>query len=323
MESRKVGPRQRVTLLKRSAAVTLLAVAPLALGRPAAAQALQKLRVVTTPTESGAQIYYGLELGLFARAGIDVEIISLQSGSPAAAAVASGSIDVGQGNITSIASAHEHGLPFVLIAPASLYSSTAPTSALIVPKDSPVKTAGDLAGKIVANTGMKNIGEIAADNWIDQQGASVSAVKFIESAMTEMPAAMLRGRVQAAVVVEPFLSAALANGFRVLSYPYTAIAPSFMIGAYFANRDWVRGHADTVRKFADVILETARWANNPANHSRSAVFVEKYTKIQIQPGMTRVRYAERLDPALIQPLIDASAKYQAIGATFPAAELLR
>lgn len=308
-------------MLKRSSAIAALAA--VAVARPARAQALDKVRVVTTPTESGAQIYYGLDLGMFSRAGLDVEIISLQSGSPAAAAVASGSIDVGQGNITSIASAHEHGLPFVLIAPASLYSSSAPTSALIVPGDSPVKTAADLAGKIVANTGMKNIGEIAADGWIDQQGTPIEKVKFIEASLGEMPEAMLRNRVQAADVVEPFLSPALAKGFRVLAYAYTSIAPNFMIGAYFSTRDWVKAHAEVVRRFASTIAETARWANAPQNHTQSAAIVEKYTKIQISPTMARVRYAEKLDPALIQPLIDASAKYGALATTFPAADLLK
>jgi hypothetical protein len=33
-------------------------------------------------------------------------------------------------------------------------------------------------------------------------------------------------------------------------------------------------------------------------------------------------YAEKLDPAMIQPLIDASAKYGAISAPFPAIDLI-
>ena len=36
----------------------------------------------------------------------------------------------------------------------------------------------------------------------------------------------------------------------------------------------------------------------------------------------RVRYHERLDPARIQPLIDAAAKYGRLKAAFPATELL-
>jgi hypothetical protein len=33
-------------------------------------------------------------------------------------------------------------------------------------------------------------------------------------------------------------------------------------------------------------------------------------------------FAEKLDPAQIQPLIDASAKYGAIASTFPAIDLI-
>jgi len=73
-----------------------------------------------------------------------------------------------------------------------------------------------------------------------------------------------------------------------------------------------------VKRFADVILETARWANT--HQAQSAKILEKYTQLAIGPTTTRVRYAETFNPSDVQPVIDVSAKYGLIKKSFPAAD---
>jgi len=279
-------------------------------------QALQKIRVLTTPSESGSQVYYAIELGYFRRLGIEVEIAALGNGAPVAAAVASGSVDIGQGNIVSIATGRQRGVPFVILAPASTYSNSAPTSALIVPTDSPIKTAKDLVGRVIGNSGTKDIGEIAADSWLDANGVTPASVRFTEVPLAAMTEALSRGQIQAGVLIEPFLSVALANGFRVLGRAYGSIANTFVIAAYFTNADWAKAHPELARKFGEAILASAKWANDPAHHAESAQIIEKYTKVHIPSGATRVRYAEVLDPAMMQPVIDAAVKYGWIAKSF-------
>ena len=65
---------------------------------------------------------------------------------------------------------------------------------------------------------------------------------------------------------------------------------------------------------------SAAWAN--VHQADSAALLTKYTQILVVPNMSRTVYAEKLDPAMMQPLIDASAKYGAIDKTFPAADLI-
>jgi hypothetical protein len=45
-------------------------------------------------------------------------------------------------------------------------------------------------------------------------------------------------------------------------------------------------------------------------------------KIAVVPGMKRTIYAAKLDPALVQPLIDGAAKYGITKATFPATDII-
>ena len=115
---------------KVTAAVVMAVVALFA--APAHPQANATLRIATTPIDLGAQALYANDLGFFKRAGLDVDLSVLTSGSVVASAVAGGSIDIGQANIVALAAAHASGLPFAIVAPAGYYTSKAPTTELVV-----------------------------------------------------------------------------------------------------------------------------------------------------------------------------------------------
>jgi NitT/TauT family transport system substrate-binding protein len=286
----------------------------------AGAQTIPTLKVATTPIDVGAEVLYAKDMGFFAKHGLNVDVQFIDNGAAIAAAVASGSIDVAQGNVVTLATAHDKGLPFVVIAPAALYSSTAPTSALIVAKNSPIKTGKDLNGKTIGITGVRNITHIATMQWIDQNGGDSTTAKYIELKFSEMAAAVAAGRIDAGVTAEPDLSVATQDGeARILTPVYNAIAPTFIIGGWFTTSDWAKAHPDLVTRYVAAITEAGAWANK--NQGASAKILEKYTKIESRPGMKRVLFPEKPDLALMQPAIDATAKYKVIKATFPASDL--
>ncbi|HEX3465331.1 MAG TPA: ABC transporter substrate-binding protein [Candidatus Elarobacter sp.] len=304
-----------------AALLALLAVLVLAgTPPPARAQTAPALRVATTPIDIGAQVLWAKDEGFLKKAGVDADISLINNGAAIAAAVASGAVDIGQANLVSLATAHEKGLPFVLIAPGGYYTSSEPTTALVVAKSSPVKSAKDLVGKTIAVSGIKNITQVGASAWLDQNGADPNTVHWIELPFPQMAPALAAGRVDAAVIAEPELSEALGHDARLLAPVYSSVAKEFLIGAWFARADWVKAHPDAVKRFAAAIVETSRWANT--HHAESAKILEKYTKQAISPNIHRVRWAERLDAASAQPLIDASAKYKVLKAAFPAAEFI-
>ena len=301
---------------------TLLGVAAVVgASLPGSAQAVATLKIATTPTDIGSQVFYAQDKGFFKANGLDAQIQIISNGAAITSAVISGALDIAQSNIASLASAHEAGLDIVIVAPAGSYASKAPTTALIVTKNSPFKTAKDLNGKIIAGNGLKNITQVGAFAWMDKNGGDPSTTKFVEMPFPDMPGALAAGRIDAAVIAEPELSSALAKGeVRVLGNCYDGIAKSFMIGAWFTTGAWARAHPDLVKRFSKAMSQTAEWANK--NQAASGVMLTKYTKIEVAPGMKRTVYADKLDPALVQPLIDASAKYGITKATFPAATII-
>jgi NitT/TauT family transport system substrate-binding protein len=304
--------RSVVSALALGAAVFLTSL-------PGGSQELTKLTIATTPIDIGAQPFYAQDQGFFKAAGIDANVQVISNGGAITAAVVGGSVDIAQSNVVSLALAHEKGLDLVIIAPAGAYSYKDPTTALVVAKNSPIKTAKDLNGKTFAGNGLKNITQVGAFAWMAKNGGDTSTTKFVEMPFPQMPAALTAGRIDAAVLAEPDLSAALADGsVRVLSNCYDGIANNFLIGAWFTTAAWAKAHPDAVKRFQQAMVKTSEWANK--NQAASGTILTKYTKIAAAPNMKRSLYGTKLDG--MQPLIDASAKYGVLTKTFPANDMI-
>jgi NitT/TauT family transport system substrate-binding protein len=305
--------------MRCASALALLALVISFAPSPANAQTLTPIRVATTPTDTGAQVYYALDLGLFKKVGLDVDVSSIAAGSAVATAVAAGSFEIAQTSVQALAAGHDRGLPFVIIAPGGAYSSKTPTSELVVAENSPIRTASDLVGKTVAVNGIKSITQLAVQAWIDDHGVKSTDVKYFEIPFAQMSAGLNAGRFDAAFIAEPSLSQALASGARIIGHPYDAVSPNFLISCWFTTSDYAKTHPDIVAKFSQAIAEASVWAN--AHQAESAKILEKYTKAAVDTKMVRVLYVDRLVPRQVQPLIDVSARYGVISKSFPAAEL--
>ena len=286
----------------------------------ATAQDAPALTISTTPVDSSAEPYYAVDGGFAKAAGLNVELVPSQNGAAIAAAVASGAVDIGNGNLVSVAIAHAKGIPFVLIAPGGLYSAKTPSTQLFVPKNSTARTGRDFAGKTVAINTLGGLPHFAAQAWIDKTGGHAEATKFIEMGSADMLVALQQNRIDAAALVEPFVSSARAVGTSIAPF-FDAVAPAFLITAHFTTLEWARSHPDLVRRFQETVAKTAAWANK--NHDQTAQILVKYAKLNEDTIRTMLRtvFAEHIDSSQIQPVIDLTVKYGGI-APFSADQLI-
>lgn len=292
------------------------------LTRSGLAQTPESVKIATIPIDAGAEALYAADNGFFRRNGIEAHIEHISNGPAITAAVASGAVNIGFSNLVSLAIAFKRGLPITLIAPAGSYTATAPTTVCMVARDSSIKSAKDLDGKVFATNGLKNIGEFGPRAWIDATGGDSSTVKFVEMPFPAMPGALAEGRIDAAVVSEPTATLS-AGSMQLLSDCYDGIGKNFMIGAYFTTTAWATAHPELVRAVQQALRETAAWAND--HHPQTAAILAKEAKIDPNVAARiryRVFYPERLDPALIQPIIDVTAKYGGLPKSFSASEMI-
>jgi NitT/TauT family transport system substrate-binding protein len=297
-----------------------LAGTVLAPGARARAQSVVALRIATTAIEGSAGSHFAQALGLFRKYGVNAELIVMRSGEAAAAAVVGGAAEVGVANTLSLAIAHVKGLGLRLIAPASEYVESSPTTALVVARDSVARVPRDLDGKTIAVTALGDLNTISTELWLERNGIDSKRVRFAEMPTAQMPAALDRGTVDAAMISSPSLQIALGSG-RIFALPYGAVAGRFIANAWYAKAEWLAGHRDDARRFARAVNEAQQWANR--DRAASAKLLVELTKIDpdVVAKMTRTIYAQRFEPVLLQPVVDAAARYKVIPATFPANEL--
>jgi len=269
---------------------------------------LAVINLINLPADNSAEVYYAQDLGFFKDAGLDVHISPMTNSGAIIAALAGGGGDIGNSVVGAVSDARGKGIPVLMIAPAGLYDSASPTSALVTTKDSPITKAADLTGKVVAVSGIQDLTDFATRAWIDKNGGNSASVKFLELPFPAMAAALLQHRVDAAYIIEPFYTAS-ADTLRILGRAGGSVAPRYQATGWVATESWLASHGDLALRFASAIHRSAVWGN--AHHQESAAILLKYLKLDptIVNKMNRVVYAVSLDPRLLQAPIDTAAKY--------------
>ena len=300
-------------------AISALAAGSLA--RSASAADAPLVRIGINASDTYAEPFYANANGFFKDAGLNVELTMLANTAATASALAGGALDVGISSLTSIAQGHERGLPFAAFAPAGMFVDKAPTTLLMVPKDSPLKTPKDLEGKTIATIDVRGVTEVSMNQWAAANGVDASTIKYAEMVFGAMAAAVAQKRVDGAVIAEPALTPSFEM-LREFANPYASIAKQWYIAVFFAKPDWIAQNMETARKVASAIQRTAAWANT--HHTQSAPMLSDMTKIPVTvtSAMRRVTYAEKLDVAYMQPMLDAAAKYGVIKSQVAARDLI-
>lgn len=276
---------------------------------PALAQALPTVRVGTDPADTYAEAYYAQEMGFFKKAGLNVELVDFTVGAQIADAVAGGAIDIGIDNPVHLVQATSRGVPFEMIAGGALYSAKAVTTALCVAKDSPLRTAKDLEGKVIAISALKSVTDLAVKAWLTQNGAEPSKVQLVELAFSAMGPALARGTIAAATIAEPALTAATNTTARVFARVYDAVAPQFLLSGWFTTQAYIQKNRAGTKKFVAAIYEAGRWANT--HHDESAAILSDRSKVNVTTirSMTRAYFADSLRASDIQSQLDGVYKF--------------
>ena len=306
-----------------SAMAVAIFLGALGSGHASAQTGLTVVRVAGVQTDDITPLVYAIKTGMFARAGLDVQSVPTNSGAATAAAVVSGSYEVGKSSLTSLMNAHVHNVPLVVIAAGVVHETKNPFAKLVALPDSPYRTGKDFAGKTIAVSSLNDLSSVSVDTWIDKTGGDTKTVHFVELPVSAMQAAVVEHRVDAAFMLYPALAEATSSGkVRVVSVPYDAIAPFFVLSGWFTTSDYAAKHPDVIRKFVDVMYRAAAFANShPAD---TAQMMSDLTKVpmSIYATMSRVGAATATNPRDWQPLIDAAAKYGVIPHAFTAKDFI-
>lgn len=256
-----------------------------------------------------APIYLGKEKGFFSKRNIELTLETAQGGSAIAPSVLSGQYQFGFSNVVSLLLAKSQNAP--LKAVANGVNSTGDPKADfggIVVKDPAITSPKQLEGKKVATNALKNIVDTSVKDIVKNDGGDPNKVSFVELAFPDMGAQLDAGNVQAIFVVEPFLSAAKAKGWRTIG-SYADVDPNLCVALYFTSQQQIQSNPDLVKRFTEAMNESLTYANSHPDEVRAALGT--YTQIteQVRKSLTLPKWPAEIDKDAVNKLADLSVTY--------------
>lgn len=321
----------RTTAAVASAAALLLLLTACSDGaEPAAGSSpetgeLQAVRVGTMPIVDAAPIRLGVEEGIFAEHGLELELTdSGQGGAATIPGVVSGDVQFGFSNTPALLSAVAQGLELSILAPAAASTGVAgeDTAGIVVPAGSDVSSPADLAGRLVAVNTLRSIGDSTVRETVELAGGDPEAIEFIEIAFPDILAALADGRVEAAWVVEPFLTLAQEQGAELLASNYVETSPTLLIAAYFTSSALLESDPDLVTRFTAAMEESQAFAEQ--NPERVREVLDSFMQIDpaVAASLVLPRFPDTVDREDVEFLVDFTYRQGITETELDAASLL-
>jgi sulfonate transport system substrate-binding protein len=188
--------------------------------------------------------------------GYSVAWTEFPSGPPLLEALNVGAIDMGVTGETPPIFAQAAGAPLVYLA----YDPPAPRGeAILVPRDSPLKSVADLRGKKVALNKGSNVHYLLV-RALEQAGLKYADIQPVFLAPADALAAFTRGSIDAWVIWDPYEAAAEAStGARILA-DGTGLVSNYQF--YFSSRKFLTGNGKAVDTVLEALNDADDWTKN-------------------------------------------------------------
>lgn len=277
-------------------------------GRAPGSAAPTTVHVSTVGIFAVAPLYAADAQGYFAAENLILDTEPVQSGAAGVPALVTGQYDILYDNIASTISAIDRGIDLRIILGGTPNPNKPPgNSALMKRRGDPLRTGKDLEGKVVGVNGVRGINWVLTRSWVRKFGGDPEKVQFLELPNPAQIAAIKSSRIDAAYVVDPFMTVGLGDSeIESFGWPAVQVFPGGINGLWVATPQTVTQRTDMVRAFQRAYRRGAAWIN--ANLGTDAYYklVSGFTKIE--PGllarMNNLPAGWSVTAANIQPMVD-------------------
>jgi NitT/TauT family transport system substrate-binding protein len=263
-----------------------------------------EITVGIIPILDVAPLYLGMEEGFFEQRDLRVNVQTAQGGAAIVPGVVSDKFQFGFSNVTSLLLARSEGLPLKVVAPGNYTTGKQGEdfSGVAVLENSDVQDASDLEGKTVAVNTLQNIGDTTVRQSVEKAGGNPDAVKFVEMPLPDMPAALEKGRVDAAWLVEPFRTIVLQSGGREIASNMVDTDPNLLIAAWFTSEQTMQSDPDLAKRFTAAMKESLEYAAQNPEEARA--ITKEYTDIppEVHEAMVLPKWDSQLDEQSVEQL---------------------
>lgn len=202
----------------------------------------------------------------------EVRWVEFPSGPPIMEALNVGSIDIGRSGDTPPVVAQAAGVPFVYVGTSEPKSRS---SAILVKKNSTIRTLADLKGKKIA-FGKSTSAHYLTIKLLQSAGLSLKDIEPVYLAPADARSAFNQGSVDAWVIWDPFNAATAAQSdVRVLRTSEGLVTNRDF---YLASRSFAHDNPDVIKALRKETQIVSRWANR--NDDKVVGFFSPLLKIE-------------------------------------------
>jgi NitT/TauT family transport system substrate-binding protein len=267
-----------------------------------------KITVGTLPIVDTVPLAIAQQRGYFKEEGLEVEVKSLPGGAAAVPGLANGELQFAFGNYVSFFTAQAKGvLDTKLVADA--YQATPGMFLIMRGRDSTVTKPLDLAGKKIAVNTKSNIVELTARSALEAAGVDPKTVTFTEIPFPDMQAAVERKNVDAAFMVEPYITQAQRSaGMTPLLDAATGATQDMPIAGWATSAKFAQSSPKTTAAFQRAIVKGQRDA---ADRRVVEQTVPSYAKVDKDTAslMNLGSWPTSLSAVRMQRVVDLMKKY--------------
>jgi len=291
--------------MRKAACIALLA----ALAFSAGARGAEKLTLLYSPTTGLLPSYIAKDEGIFAKRGLDVDLVLLTNQGAVISALVGGSAQIATPSALAVIQASDAGIDVVFIASSSMSPSTS-RSGIFVKNNSGIHSPEDLIGKRVGVPSLNTLIHVNARRWLELNGVDYNKVNFVEIGFQQMYDALNAGIVDAVSAIDPYYGKLEQIGY-VVGSPDDSLPKNTLTSVYAASRDWADRNQGAVAAFRQSLAEAIDFIAKNEAVARAALV--KYTKQppEIVATTPMPELQVTVHPAQVQFFIDV-ARHQGL-----------
>ncbi|MGV9779542.1 ABC transporter substrate-binding protein [Streptosporangium sp. NPDC003464] len=279
--------------------------------RPATGDGPEKTEITVgvVPVPSAAPLFIAMEKGFFEQEGLKVRTETIQAPQAVMPKILNGSIDTFLTSYVSLIAIQDSGVARLKMLVESQQGAPG-VNGVLVTGDSPLKKTGDLKGKKIAVNVVKALGEVTTSAHLKAAGLAPADVSFVPVPFAEQLAALRAGRVDAAWMTEPYISAAKKElSARVLVDTLTGPTEGLPLDGWAASADWTAKHPKTAAAFQRALGRAQKLA--ASDRAELDRVIPAYTRIpaDVAAEMTLGTFSTSLDAARVQRVADLMSEF--------------
>jgi NitT/TauT family transport system substrate-binding protein len=175
-------------------------------------------------------------------------------------------------------------------------------SAVVVRKDGPVKTFGDLRGRTVAIPSRFSDERLLLSRAMKIWGMKPGDLKMVEMAPPDVSGALAAGAIDGFSMGEPFPSQAEMGGYGRILFQAREYWPDYMSCILVVRQDLIDSRPDVVQSLVDGIARSGLWLDEgKPNRENAADFVGRFYYHQ-KPALLRWALTNPMDRVIYSPL---------------------